>query len=195
MPRHQSAGSRQTATSRFLVLTALALAAPLAGCTTTIVFEGKTPIAIEGIAPPRPKSISKKAGRVIVTEKKLEIGEKIQFGLDNATILSESFSLLDEITQVIKEHPELKKVAIEGHASADGDDNHNLVLSDQRAKAVMAYIVAKGVDPKRLSAEGFGEKKPIGDNNTEEGRVKNRRVEFNIVERAAAPSDAIKGKK
>lgn len=174
---------------------ALALGAGLAGCTTTIAFEGKTPIAIEGVAPPKPKIISQKASRVVVTESKLEINEKIQFGLDNSTILPESFGLLDEITQVIKDHPELKKIAIEGHASADGDDNHNLVLSDARAKAVMAYIVGKGVDAKRLTAEGFGEKRPIADNNTEEGRIKNRRVEFNIVERDRTVLDATKAKK
>lgn len=175
-----------------LIAASLALAGGLAGCTTTVLWEGKTPIAVEGVAPPRVKKLAPRATRVIVSEKKIEITEKIQFDLNKATILPESFSLLDEITQVIKDHPEIKKVAIEGHASSDGDDNQNLTLSDGRAKAVMAYIVTKGVDAKRLTAEGFGEKKPIADNNTEEGRIKNRRVEFNILERDASLGDTTK---
>jgi outer membrane protein OmpA-like peptidoglycan-associated protein len=186
MPRHKYAATRPRVRKCSLFVSLVVLAIPLTGCSVTMVFEGKTPIAIEGIAPGKPKTLAATPGRVHLSDKKIEITEMVQFGLDNATILPESFSLLDEVTQVIKDHPELKKIAIEGHASADGDDNHNLVLSDQRAKAVMAYIVAKGVDQKRLSAEGFGEKRPIADNNTEEGRIKNRRVEFNIVERGAA---------
>lgn len=162
----------------------LALVAISTGCSTTIAFEGKTPIAVEGIAPARkPMQIPPKMGRVKVTDKKIEITEKIQFGLDNSTIQGSSFSLMDELADTMKDHPEIKKLAIEGHASADGDDQHNLVLSDARAKAVMAYFVTKGIDPKRMTAEGFGEKKPIADNNTEEGRIANRRVEFNIVDR------------
>ncbi|HTJ85065.1 MAG TPA: OmpA family protein [Polyangiaceae bacterium] len=194
---HSTSPGRSTALSGGLGLAAsLALMATATGCTTTIAFEGKTPIAIEGVAPPAKPLEPKKLSRVLLSEKKIEITEKIQFGLDNSTILPESFSLLDEISQVMKDHPEVKKVAIEGHASADGDDNHNLVLSDARAKAVMAYMVTKGgIDPKRLSAEGFGEKKPIADNNTEEGRIKNRRVEFNIVEREATKAEKIRGAK
>jgi OOP family OmpA-OmpF porin len=96
--------------------------------------------------------------------------------------LPESFGLLDDITKIIKDNPHIKKIAIEGHASAEGDPKRNLTLSDERAKSVMKYIVDKGVDAKRLTAKGFGITKPIADNATEEGREKNRRVEFNIVE-------------
>ena len=78
---------------------------------------------------------------------------------------------------------EIKKISIEGHASSDGDDNANLALSDRRAKSVMDYLVKKGVKADRLTAKGYGEQKPIADNGSEEGRVKNRRVEFNITER------------
>jgi len=83
---------------------------------------------------------------------------------------------------VFKDNPQIKKVSIEGHASAEGDPKRNLTLSDERAKAVMKYIVDHGIDAKRLTAKGFGSSKPIADNETEEGREKNRRVEFNIVE-------------
>ncbi len=158
-----------------------------AGCGSKVVFEGQTglPITGETVAAPKPKLVVKpEVRRVVLHDNNIEIKEKIQFELNKATILPESFSLLDEIGAVIKSHPEIKKIAIEGHASSDGAKQQNLLLSDARAKSVMEYLVTKGtIDKTRLSAEGFGDKKPIADNNTEEGRVKNRRVEFNIVER------------
>jgi outer membrane protein OmpA-like peptidoglycan-associated protein len=119
----------------------------------------------------------------VVKEDKIEINEKIQFELNSHVIKPASFSLMDEITKVIQDTPQIKKLAIEGHASSDGDDNANLALSDRRSKSVMDYLVKKGVDKNRLTAKGFGETKPIADNSTEEGRVKNRRVEFNITEK------------
>lgn len=168
-------------------LTLPVLAALAAGCYTTVPFEGGTPIAIQGDAPPKKIKKTVQAMKAVLTDKKIEIKEMVQFDLNSPVIKPESFQLLDDIAKIMKDHPEVKKVAIEGHASADGDDNQNLVLSDQRAKSVMAYLTTKGgIDPKRLTAEGFGEKRPIADNNTEEGRIKNRRVEFNVVERDAS---------
>jgi outer membrane protein OmpA-like peptidoglycan-associated protein len=165
-------------------------AAALAGCGGTIEFQGKAPIAVVGNppAPPPPPKVEappppEEPKRVVVKADKIEINEKIQFELNSHVIKPESYSLMDEITKVVQDHPEIKKVAIEGHASSDGDDNANLALSDRRSKSVMDYLVKKGVKQERLQAKGFGEQKPIADNGTEEGRVKNRRVEFNILER------------
>ncbi len=72
------------------------------------------------------------------------------------------------------------KVSIEGHTQADntGSPAANKVLSEQRAKAVMNALIAKGITANRLSSKGWGQEKPIGDNKTEEGRAKNRRVEI-----------------
>jgi len=119
---------------------------------------------------------------VEVKSDKIVINEKIQFEYNKATILQNSFSLMDEIAAVIKKNPHIKKLSIEGHASSEGNADHNLKLSEARAKSVMTYIVAKGVEAGRLTSKGFGAKKPIADNNTEEGKEKNRRVEFVIVE-------------
>lgn len=130
-------------------------------------------------APPKPVE---KPKRVEIRDNKIQINEKIQFELAKATIKEESHSLLDEVVQVIKDNPRIKKIAIEGHASSDGDDAFNMKLSDDRAKSVRAYLTGHGIAKDRLTAEGFGEEKPIADNETEEGRQKNRRVEFNIVE-------------
>lgn len=130
-------------------------------------------------APPKPVE---KPKRVEIRDNKIQINEKIQFELAKATIKEESHSLLDEVVQVIKDNPRIKKIAIEGHASSDGDDAFNMKLSDDRAKSVRAYLTGHGIAKDRLTAQGFGEEKPIADNETEEGRQKNRRVEFNIVE-------------
>ncbi len=177
-----------------VIATALSLGAVASGCKTTIFYEGGGPIAISGEAKAKPKVL--KIRKAKLTDKKIEINEKVQFEVNQAIIKADSFELLKDVAEILKEHPEIKKLAIEGHASADGDDKANLTLSDNRAKAVMAHLVAKeGIDASRLTAEGFGEKKPIADNNTEEGREKNRRVEFNVVERANVVAPAVKDKK
>jgi len=77
----------------------------------------------------------------------------------------------------------VKKLSIEGHASAEGDAKKNKTLSDQRAKSVMDHLVkTEGVEAARLGAKGWGIEKPLAGNDTEEGREKNRRVEFLVVE-------------
>jgi OOP family OmpA-OmpF porin len=84
---------------------------------------------------------------------------------------------------VIKKNPQVKKISIEGHASAEGDVKRNKALSDERAKAVMAHLVKKEtVDPARMVAKGWGIEKPVAPNDTEENKEKNRRVEFLVVE-------------
>jgi outer membrane protein OmpA-like peptidoglycan-associated protein len=178
---------------KFITLTALLSGAfILSACGGgTLAFQGASPIAITGTPPappppppPPPKKEEPPAPppRVEVRDNKIEFKEKIQFENNKATILPQSFSLLDDIVKVIKDNDHIKKIAIEGHASAEGDAKKNLTLSDERAKAVMKYCVDHGIDAKRLTAKGFGITKPISDNATEEGREKNRRVEFNIVE-------------
>ena len=74
------------------------------------------------------------------------------------------------------------KISIQGHTNALGTDDYNLNLSQSRAKVVFDFLTEKGIDEKRLSYEGFGELKPIENNDTEIGKRKNRRVEFLILE-------------
>jgi len=120
--------------------------------------------------------------RVEVRDNKIEIHEKIQFDWDKATIKPESFDLMNEIASVITKNPQIKQIEIEGHASADGEAHHNKKLSDERAHAVMKYLTDHGIPAKELTAKGFGSDRPIADNGTPDGREKNRRVEFLIVE-------------
>lgn len=156
------------------------------GCGGVTNFQGQSAFSVVGTPPaplPAPEAPPPAPpARVEVRDNKIEITEKIQFEYNKATILPQSFSLLDEIVDTVKKNAHLKKISIEGHASSEGDAAHNLKLSDDRAKSVQKYLVDKGVEAGRLSAKGFGAKKPIADNSTDEGKEKNRRVEFIIVE-------------
>ena len=132
--------------------------------------------------PPEPTPEPEPPKRVVVEDNRIVINEKIQFDLDKATIKPESDSLLQEIAKVVKENAHIKKIAFEGHTSSEGSDRHNLKLSDQRAKAVMDWLIKNGGLAKEMfTAKGFGETKLIADETTAEGKEKNRRVEFNII--------------
>ncbi|MBK8941765.1 MAG: OmpA family protein [Polyangiaceae bacterium] len=173
----------------FVVTTVLA---SLTGCSSTVLYEGRNPIQITGET--RPPRVSKRALKAMLKNQRIEIMEKVQFELDQAIIKSESFGLLDDVAQVMKENPQIKRVEIQGHASADGDDAHNMDLSDRRAKAVRDYLLAKGgIEASRLYAQGYGETRAIADNNTQEGREKNRRVEFHVQESQGAGIPAVPG--
>jgi outer membrane protein OmpA-like peptidoglycan-associated protein len=158
----------------------IALAAVL-GCGGTTTFQDTTPIRIAVAPPAPPPEAPPPKKEVKIRDNRIDIGEKIQFAYNKAEVLSESFAILDELAKVIQENPHVQKVSIEGHASDEGEEQHNLLLSKARAEAVRAYLVAKGVSAERLSSTGFGEGKPLVANDTPEGREKNRRVEFHIT--------------
>jgi Outer membrane protein and related peptidoglycan-associated (lipo)proteins len=91
-----------------------------------------------------------------------------------------SYVELDKLVQLLQDNPSVK-VQINGHTDNVGKPADNLLLSTNRAKSVVAYLVSKGVVATRLTAKGFGSSKPIADNSTEAGRAKNRRTELQIV--------------
>jgi len=101
----------------------------------------------------------------------------INFDVDKASIKPESMGTLNMIVGVLKDNPDLK-FSIEGHTDNSGTAAHNLTLSQQRAEAVKAQLMAMGVDGSLLFTKGLGDTKPISDNNTFEGKANNRRVEF-----------------
>jgi outer membrane protein OmpA-like peptidoglycan-associated protein len=114
---------------------------------------------------------------VVVKRDKLELKEKIQFAWDQAVLQPVSFPLLDEVAQALKDNKGFR-VEVEGHASSEGGDEHNQTLSEQRAQAVLDYLVAHGVKKERLGSKGFSSSVPIDSNVTSAGREANRRVEF-----------------
>ncbi len=99
---------------------------------------------------------------------------------DTATLSADGEALLDRTVEILQVSPSVRLV-VQGHTDASGDAEANLELSRQWAEAVVAYLVAAGIAPDRLTAVGFGEDRPIADNVTEEGRSQNRRIEF-VVE-------------
>jgi len=101
----------------------------------------------------------------------------INFDIDKAIIRPESMGTINMIVQVLKDNPELK-FEIDGHTDNSGAAPHNLTLSQQRSDAVKTQLVSMGVDASRLTTKGFGDTKPISDNNSIEGKANNRRVEF-----------------
>ncbi|MBW2256829.1 MAG: OmpA family protein [Deltaproteobacteria bacterium] len=119
--------------------------------------------------------------RVVITPTKVEVNETIYFDTNQATIKQESFDLLEELGTLIIANPQVGKIDIQGHTDDQGSDSHNLELSQNRATAVMEYLIGVGVEQGRLTSMGFGETLPIATNDTEEGRAINRRVEFLIV--------------
>ncbi|MBL8910607.1 MAG: OmpA family protein [Archangium sp.] len=118
---------------------------------------------------------------VVITENKLVIKDKVFFDLNKSTIQAKSNGLLDQVAAVLNGHPEIGSIQIEGHTDNTGDAALNRTLSNDRANAVMNYLVGKGVAAARLKAVGFGPDKPADTNATPAGRDNNRRVEFNIL--------------
>ena len=165
------------------LMTALLLVSlPAVGC-GPIAFTDASGIAIVGTAAPEAVPEPEAQKRVEVRDNKIVINEKVQFEFDSHKILPVSHDLLNEVARVIKENPQIKKIEVEGHASSEGSEGHNLRLSDRRANSVMQYLTKQGQIPKAmLQAKGYGVSRPIASNDTEDGREKNRRVEFTILE-------------
>ncbi len=121
---------------------------------------------------------------VVVQRRKLRIRKKIHFAYNKATIRPDSLQILDEVAEVMNEHPDITRLRVEGHTDRRGGWNHNLKLSQRRAEAVRDYLIAQGVDPARLEAVGYGYKRPLVPELTPRHRAINRRVEFRILKRA-----------
>ncbi|HEX5024672.1 MAG TPA: OmpA family protein [Agriterribacter sp.] len=103
----------------------------------------------------------------------------ILFDVNSDNIKTSSYKALDKLASILQANKDLK-LDIEGHTDNTGSVRHNQVLSGRRALAIKTYLVKKGIDSARLTASGFGSAHPIADNNTEEGRSKNRRVAFKV---------------
>ncbi|HOR53976.1 MAG TPA: OmpA family protein [Synergistales bacterium] len=113
----------------------------------------------------------KTAGRVSLS---------IHFDTGKAVIRTESQAIIDEIFQMMTEDGRMR-LKVEGHTDSVGNEADNLALSKDRAMAVVQSLVEKGIEPERLEYEGFGELRPVSDNETASGRAKNRRVDLVLL--------------
>jgi OOP family OmpA-OmpF porin len=119
--------------------------------------------------------------------------QQVHFAVGSATILQDSFQMLQEVANLIKVNPQLKRISIEGHTDNTGAAALNRKLSQSRAESVMKWLVDHGIDQSRLEAHGYGPDRPVDStktiaqaNATPEMRRKNRRVEFKIIEQSDA---------
>ncbi len=120
---------------------------------------------------------------VLQVKKNVQTGEKITlrviFQQGKSLILAESFSELNKLAQYLFRHPSIE-IRIDGHSDNSGSKNRNQRLSEERARAVFEYLITHGVQNK-MFYKGYGSSVPIADNDTDQGRAINRRVEFEIV--------------
>lgn len=122
--------------------------------------------------------------KVQVHSSNLGLSEQILFETNKDIIRPVSYPLLQDVANALQQHPEIIKVAIDGHTDNRRTPMGNQLLSQKRARSVMKWLVEQGkIEPTRLMARGFGQSRPIADNKTEEGQRLNRRVEFNILEK------------
>ncbi len=107
--------------------------------------------------------------------------ENVRFRFDQDILTKQSEIILQNVARVLKKYPD-EKIEILGHTDNWGSDDYNMDLSERRAISVRKYLIAQGVDSTRLFTAGCGERMPIADNNTSEGRAINRRIEFSIYD-------------
>jgi OmpA-OmpF porin, OOP family len=150
------------------------------GCSMVTVQQAPfTPLEVSALAPPPPPAAP--PSRVTLTDSSILINDKVQFEFGKADIRSESFSLLDDVAKVLVDDPQIELVEVEGFTDSVGTAAGNRKLSGDRAAAVKIYLMKKGISADRLASKGFGPDRPVADNSTDEGREKNRRVEFKIM--------------
>lgn len=166
---------------KFLFLSALTLSCACASGGPTMFMDDDDPRAIQ-----RDNELEERRAKEALSaiEKKVELGTlpKIQFEFDKDAITPESDPTLNLVAELLLRHPRLKLIAL-AHTDNIGTEEYNLDLSERRARSVKSYLVKKGVPPPSIRFKGMGYSMPIEDNSTDEGRAKNRRVEFRVTYR------------
>lgn len=119
-----------------------------------------------------------------VTDDAIVLLDSVKFEMGKAAILPASEALLDDVALVLKAHPEILKVEVQGHTDDRGEPRYNQKISDERAAAVVIALMQRGIEATRMISRGYGSTKPIEKNLYEAGRQKNRRIEIKITQRA-----------
>lgn len=125
------------------------------------------------------------SGLIYIKLIKIEVGtlielENVNFTKGKHELLSDSYTVLDDLVTLLTQNPKMK-IELAGHTDAIGGTKSNLNLSEKRVESVKKYLVKKGIKSGRIKGVGYGGKRPIAKNNTEEGRRRNRRVEFKVL--------------
>ena len=142
-----------------------------------------------------PKSSDPKTNgcpRVFIKNAQIQILEQPKFDFNKADIKPESDSLLTEVAKAMTDHPEIKRVRVEGHTDNKGSEAYNQKLSEERAASVVKWLTGHGVAADRLVSKGIGLKTPLVPNDTDANRALNRRVEFHIEDQAPTEKEVVK---
>jgi OOP family OmpA-OmpF porin len=142
-----------------------------------------TPPPAPAVLPVAPKPIIA-VGKAKIEGNKVKIPGELEFDVDKATLKDtpQSKEILTTLVDFMKQNPQVTKLRIEGHTDNSGKLDHNQTLSQQRADAVVDYLSKQGVDKTRLAPVGFGQTKPLVDNDTVDHKAQNRRTEFHVAE-------------
>jgi OOP family OmpA-OmpF porin len=153
-----------------------------AGCDGALVAP-KSAAAAPAPAPaatPAPMAAAPAAAAPVAAASKVTYAADAFFDFDKSVLKPEGKAKLDDLVSKVKAI-NLEVIIAVGHTDATGTDAYNQKLSVARSEAVKAYLVSKGIEKNRVYTEGKGEKQPVADNKTKEGRAKNRRVEIEVV--------------
>jgi outer membrane protein OmpA-like peptidoglycan-associated protein len=140
---------------------------------------GEPPPAGNGCPKPAPPPPPPPSTRLV--EQEIVLSQQVQFEVGTAVLRPSSDVVLSEVARVLGEHPEVELVEVQGHTDESGTPDLNRRLGQERADRVVAWLATHGVGRDRLSPKGYGSDRPIADNATDEGRQKNRRVEFRVL--------------
>lgn len=121
----------------------------------------------------------------------VEFSSNVLFGFDSSSLSADARTNLDKLVAVLNAYPDTN-IEIQGHTDNSGSEAYNKTLSEKRAGAASGYLSAKGIAYSRLGIKGFGEAMPKYDNNTDQGRTQNRRVEFLITANEKMKAEAEK---
>jgi OOP family OmpA-OmpF porin len=148
-----------------------------AGCDGAIVAPKAAPAAAPA---PAPKAAAPAPAPAPAAATKVTYAADAFFDFDKSALKAEGKAKLDDLVGKVK-GINLEVIIAVGHTDSVGSDAYNQKLSVRRAESVKAYLVSKGIEKNRVYTEGKGEKQPVADNKTKEGRAKNRRVEIEVV--------------
>ncbi|MBY0455182.1 MAG: OmpA family protein [Burkholderiaceae bacterium] len=154
------------------------------GCDGALVAAPAAPAA-PAVAPAVPAAAAPAVAPAPAVATKVTYAADAFFDFDKAVLKPAGKAKLDDLITKVK-GVNLEVIIAVGHTDSVGSDAYNQKLSIRRSEAVKAYLVSKGIDKKRVYTEGKGEKQPVADNKTKEGRAKNRRVEIEVVGTRAA---------
>ncbi|HOB85217.1 MAG TPA: OmpA family protein [Bacteroidales bacterium] len=146
------------------------------GGTTGAIIGNKMDKQAEEIKDKVPDAKVERVGEGIV----VEFNSNVLFGFDKADLSPEAKGNLDKLVTILNTYADTN-IELQGHTDAKGSESYNQTLSEKRAGMVSAYLGEKGIKAERITPKGFGETMPKYDNETEEGRAQNRRVEFLIT--------------